>query len=170
MTQRHGSPRASVWALPLDTSGCGACQQSIAALQAPRYSRETHAAGLRFARSPRHADVILLTGALTEMARGSVARVLAAVPQPHALIAIGDCAIDGCVFAGSPHLVASVAETFDAHVEIAGCPPAPLDILAAILEAKRLLANDDNDDERPDDREADDTGVIDDEKDEGVEA
>jgi Ni,Fe-hydrogenase III small subunit len=101
-----------------------------------------HAQGVNFARSPRHADVVLVSGALSEAAREPIRRVLAGVPQPRALVAVGNCAIDGCVFRGSPHLVPNVAEALDVNVEIAGCPPAPASILAAIGEAAQLLRTD----------------------------
>jgi Ni,Fe-hydrogenase III small subunit len=116
-------------------------------------------AGVSFARSPRHAQVVLLTGALCSAACASVARLLDAVPEPRVLIAVGDCAIDGCVFRGSPELDASLAETLDVHVEIPGCPPTPEAILDAIAEAKRLLMGEDvaaDQTETPDEAEADD--------------
>jgi Ni,Fe-hydrogenase III small subunit len=133
---------ATVWALPLDSSGCGACTQQIYALLGSAYTAELRAQGVHFARNPRHADVVLITGALSEAAREPIRRVLAGVPQPRALVAVGNCAIDGCVFRGSPHLVSNVAEVLDVNVEIAGCPPAPTSILAAIGEAAQLLCTD----------------------------
>jgi Ni,Fe-hydrogenase III small subunit len=96
-----------------------------------------------FARSPRHAQVMLLSGALCAQTRASVERMLDAVPEPRVLVAVGDCAIDGCVFRGSPGLDASLAETLDVHVEIPGCPPTPAAVLDAIAEAKRLLMGED---------------------------
>ena len=133
--------RVSVWALPLQTGGCGACTQSVYALQAPTYAKALEARGISFARSPRHADVILISGPMTTVAREAVRAVTAAAPLPRALVAVGNCAIDGCVFAGSPYITASAAEDLDVNVEIAGCPPAPDAILAAIAEAADLLAS-----------------------------
>lgn len=137
--------RAIAWVTHISTSGCGACAQSIAGLLAPHYAESLRAQGVTFVRSPRHADVVLLTGALTIQARKAIDRVLATIPEPCALIAVGDCAIDGCVFAGSDALAESLAEQLDVNVEIAGCPPSPSAILAAIVEAKRLLAGAEND-------------------------
>lgn len=147
--------RTSVWVLPLETGGCGACLQSIYALLAPQYASQLRAHGISFARSPRHADVLLAAGALTAAAREPAQRLVQSVPQPRALVAVGNCAIDGCVFAGSPVLVKSAADALDAHVEIAGCPPAPSAILAAILEAGQLLAGEDEVDEDEADEPAD---------------
>lgn len=132
--------RAALWVLPIDTGGCGACAQSIAALRSPGFAPALGAEGIAFASSPRHADVLLIAGPLSTVAREAVRQVIEAAPLPRALVAVGDCAIDGCVFAGSPHITASAAEDLDVNVEIAGCPPSPDAILAAIGEAARLLA------------------------------
>ncbi|HEY7982703.1 MAG TPA: hypothetical protein VID73_00960 [Ktedonobacterales bacterium] len=126
--------------LPVDSGGCGACAQQIYALLAERYAADLRAHGVSFARSPRHADIVLITGALSAAAREPVRQLLAGVPQPRALIAVGNCAIGGCVFRGSPHLVPDGAEQLDVNVEIGGCPPAPQAILEAIVEASQLLA------------------------------
>jgi Ni,Fe-hydrogenase III small subunit len=141
MRETKPQRQTAVWVLPLDSSGCGACTQQIYALLAPRYAAELRAHGVSLARSPRHADVVLVTGALSQAAREAVSRVLEAVPQPRALVAVGNCAINGCVFRGSPHLVDGAAEVLDVNVEIAGCPPSPRAILDAIAEAAQLLAS-----------------------------
>jgi Ni,Fe-hydrogenase III small subunit len=111
------------------------------ALLAGRYASKLSAQGISFARSPRHADILLITGPLTAAAQAEARAFVEAVPQPRALVAVGNCAIDGCVFRDSPHLVASTAEALDVNVEIAGCPPAPAAILAAIAEASELIAS-----------------------------
>lgn len=129
-----------VWALPAD-SGCGACAQAVQALHAPRYAALLRAQGIRFARSPRHADIVLLTGALSAQARDPLGRLLAAVPQPRALVAVGNCAINGCVFRGSATLASEPAEALDVNVELPGCPPAPAAIVEAIAEARHLLVS-----------------------------
>jgi Ni,Fe-hydrogenase III small subunit len=109
------------------------------------------AQGISLARSPHHADLVLITGALSEAAREPLQRVLAGVPQPRALVAVGDCAIDGCVFRGSPSLSTSAAETLDVNVEIAGCPPSPQAILDAITEAAQLLYREEEGEDGEDD-------------------
>ena len=124
----------------VDSGGCGACVQSILALQSSRYAKALHAARVSFAQTPRHADVLLISGPLTKAARENIDNVVAATPQQRALIAVGDCAINGCVFADSPAYDTSAATAFDVHVEIEGCPPAPLAILDAIGAAQDLLA------------------------------
>lgn len=151
--QRRGT---AVWVLPLDSSGCGACTQQIYALLGPRYAAQLRARGISLARSPHHADIVLITGALAEAAREPLQRVLAGVPQPRALVAVGNCAIGGCVFRGSPHLLADGAERLDVNVEIAGCPPTPQSILEAIIEAAQLLSGEADADELEEDAEAQD--------------
>lgn len=143
MSANASRPRrqAAVWVLPVAMGGCGACHQSIMALLAGRYAPKLSTQGISFARSPRHADILLITGPLTNAARAEARDFVEATPQPRALVAVGNCAIDGCVFRGSPHLVASTAEELDVNVEIAGCPPAPAAILAAIAEASELIAS-----------------------------
>jgi membrane-bound hydrogenase subunit mbhJ len=139
MSELKTARRAAVWVTSLHTGGCSACAQSLAALDAPRYAQRLGALGVTLARVPRHSDIILLCGALTEQARASVAAVLEGAPRPRALVAVGDCAVNGCVFAGSPCLSIPLAQAFNVNIEIAGCPPAPQTIIEAIAEAQRLL-------------------------------
>jgi Ni,Fe-hydrogenase III small subunit len=125
--------------LALETGGCGACTESVMALHSPLYKAEVAAHGITFVASPRQADVVLVSGPLSTEADQAVRRVLALVPEPQALVAIGDCAINGCVFAGSSLISASAAEALDVHVELPGCPPTPSSILNALSRAAQLL-------------------------------
>ncbi|HEY7848958.1 MAG TPA: hypothetical protein VIC27_02780, partial [Ktedonobacterales bacterium] len=131
--------RTAVWVASLHSGGCSACAESIAALEAPRYARQLRARGVTFARTPRHSDVILLCGALTEQARAAIEALVEGTPRPCALVAVGDCALNGCVFAGSPALTTPLAQALNVNVEIGGCPPAPQAIIEAIAKAQRLL-------------------------------
>lgn len=137
-----GSParRTPISIYPLDTGGCSACAHSVHALQADRYVSALRERRITFARDARHADVILVTGVLSQHAEEPVMRILEGVPEPRAIIAVGNCALDGCVFADSPPVNPSAAETLEAHVEIAGCPPDPEAVLDAIIEAQALLS------------------------------
>lgn len=140
MSELQAARRMSLWVLPLAVGACGASMQSIFALRAPRYASSLRQYNISFARGPRHADIVLVVGALTRGALGQMRRVFASIPQPRVIIAVGNCAIDGCIFQGSSRLVAGAGETVGANVEIAGCPPAPEAILSSILTARQLLA------------------------------
>jgi Ni,Fe-hydrogenase III small subunit len=96
-----------------------------------------------------------------------VRRVLDLVAEPQALVSIGDCAINGCVFAGSPEIAASASETLDVHVELPGCPPTPASILNAIVRAAELLgesAEMDEEDEEEDEEDGDEPSAEEDEE------
>lgn len=163
------SRRASVRVLPVAVGGCGACAQSVRALLASRYAAQLNANGISFTDSPRHADVVLVTGALTQRERDAALSYIESVPHPRVFVAAGNCAIDGCVFSGSPALVGSTAEALNVHVEIGGCPPEPDALLAAIAQAAQLLADVDAGTDEADEAatsddadEADDTSDTDD--------
>lgn len=133
--------RAAAGLLAIETGGCGACRQSIEALRATRYTASLRAHGMAFVSSPRQAAIVLVAGAVSEAARAPLRRVLDAVPRPRAIVAVGNCAIDGCVFAGSEVLAPAPADLIGAHVQIAGCPPSPAQVLATVVRAQRLLAS-----------------------------
>jgi formate hydrogenlyase subunit 7 len=160
--------RRALTVLAIETGGCGACAQSIAALRAPGFAPALSAEGITFASSPRHADVLLVAGPLSAAARDAVQQIIEGAPLPRALVAVGDCAIEGCVFASSPHITTSVADDLDVNVEIAGCPPSPDAILAAIGEAARLLAGADT--TPPDDGSSEDESDADTLDEEGSDA
>jgi Ni,Fe-hydrogenase III small subunit len=159
------SPAArTVAVLALETGGCGACSQSVAALQSTRYAAQLEANRIAFVQSPRQADVVLLSGPFAIGAGPAVRRVIDLVPEPQALVAIGDCAINGCVFSGSAEISSSASEALDVHIELPGCPPSPSSILSAIIRASELLAESNADDEEAagaaeeeDNEEVDDT-------------
>ena len=89
--------------------------------------------GLRFVASPRHADVLLVTGPVTKNMREALERTYKATPDPKWVVAIGDCAIDGGIFKGSYACAGSVAEAVPVDLHIRGCPPSPTAILAGLI-------------------------------------
>ena len=140
MSEQSRNKSTSLWVFPVEAGGCAACGQSIAALQARKYQNALQDQTIEFVSSPRHANVVLVTGILNVASAGAIQRVIDAVPQPRAIVAVGSCATDGCVFRNSSALAGTVAETLDVNVELPGCPPEPDAILAALAEAAELLA------------------------------
>jgi len=120
----------------VDAGSCNGCELEIHALNNAFYDLERF--GLRFVASPRHADVLLVTGPVTKNMREALERTYAATPDPKWVVAVGDCAFDGGVFAGSYACVGAVSTVIPVDLHIRGCPPDPealLKGLLALLEA-----------------------------------
>ena len=115
----------------VDAGSCNGCELEIHALGNAFYDLERF--GLRFVASPRHADVLLVTGPVTKNMREALERTYAAVPGPKWVVAIGDCARDGGCFAGSYAVVGGVSEVVPVDLHIPGCPPTPMAMLQGLL-------------------------------------
>ncbi len=115
----------------VDAGSCNGCELEIHALNNPVYDVERF--GLKFVASPRHADVLLVTGPVTWNMRQALERTYAATPEPKWVVAAGDCAKNCGVFAGSYACVGPVSAVLPVDLHIPGCPPAPLDILKGLL-------------------------------------
>jgi Ni,Fe-hydrogenase III small subunit len=115
----------------VDTGSCNACELEINALSNSFYDLERF--GLRFVASPRHADVLLITGPMTKNMREALERTYRATPDPKWVVAAGECAFDGGVFAGSYACVGGVAAVVPVDLYIRGCPPTPLQLLQGLL-------------------------------------
>ena len=115
----------------VDAGSCNGCELEIHALGNAFYDLERF--GLRFVASPRHADVLLVTGPVTRNMREALERTYNATPAPKWVIASGACAKDGHVFAGSYAIVGGVGEVLPVDVYIPGCPPSPKALLRGLL-------------------------------------
>jgi len=115
----------------VDAGSCNGCELEIHALNNAFYDIERF--GLRFVASPRHADVLLVTGPVTKNMREALERTYNATPHPKWVVAAGDCALDGGCFAGSYAVAGGVAEVVPVDLHIPGCPPRPLAIVRALL-------------------------------------
>jgi len=115
----------------IDAGSCNGCELEISALNNPVYDIERF--GLKFVASPRHADVLLVTGPVTWNMHEALLRTYNATPEPKWVVALGDCAINCGVFAGSPAVVGPLSDLLPVDLHVAGCPPPPLDILKALL-------------------------------------
>src|SRR5579884_3500033 len=115
----------------VDAGSCNGCELEIHALNNAFYDLERF--GLRFVASPRHADVLLVTGPVTKNMREALERTYNATPDPKWVVAVGECAVDGGLFAGSYAVVGGVGSAVPVDIHIRGCPPRPSDLLAGLL-------------------------------------
>ena len=115
----------------VDAGSCNGCELEIHALSNAFYDIERF--GLHFVASPRHADVLLVTGPLTKNMRQALERTYNATPDPKWVVAVGGCAIDGGIFRGSYACVGGVSENVPVDLHIKGCPPTPTDLLKGLL-------------------------------------
>src|SRR5437016_6457940 len=123
---------------------CNGCELEIHALNNAFYDLERF--GLRFVASPRHADVLLVTGPVTKNMREALERTYNATPDPKWVVAVGDCAADGGIFAGSYAVVGGVSKVVPVDLHIRGCPPDPVALLKgllALLEPERAAQKQD---------------------------
>jgi len=115
----------------VDAGSCNACELEIHALNNAFYDLERF--GLRFVASPRHADVLLVTGPVTKNMREALERTYTATPGPKWVVAVGDCAADGGIFAESYAVTGGVDKVVPVDLHIRGCPPTPTDLLKGLL-------------------------------------
>jgi Ni,Fe-hydrogenase III small subunit len=131
----------------IDAGSCNGCELEIHALNNAFYDLERF--GIRFVASPRHADVLLVTGPVTKNMREALERTYDATPEPKWVVAVGDCAADGGLFAGSYACVGSVSSVVPVDLHIRGCPPRPLDLLKGLLALLQSAAAGDPDLQKP---------------------
>jgi Ni,Fe-hydrogenase III small subunit len=127
--RRHLGRSLSIRAV--DAGSCNGCELEMHALSNAFYDIERF--GIRFVASPRHADVLLVTGPVTKNMREALERTYNATPGPKWIVALGSCARDGGCFAGSYAVVGGVSAVIPVDLHIPGCPPSPTDILKGLL-------------------------------------
>src|SRR5437773_6068127 len=115
----------------VDAGSCNGCELEIHALNNAFYDLERF--GLRFVASPRHADVLMVTGPVTKNMREALERTYHATPSPKWVVAVGDCAIDGGLFASSYAVTGGLSQMLPVALQIRGCPPSPQDLLQGLL-------------------------------------
>ncbi len=121
----------SLAVLHVNAGGCSGCALEVGALRGEAYNLERH--GLSFVSSPRHADVLLVTGPLTYAMHAAMEGVWTAMPEPKWVVATGACAIDGGVFASSYAVQGGIGAALPVDLVVPGCPPTPAALLAALL-------------------------------------
>jgi Ni,Fe-hydrogenase III small subunit len=123
----------------VDAGSCNGCELEIHALNNAFYDIERF--GLRFVASPRHADVLLVTGPVTANMREALERTYRATPDPKWVVAVGDCARNGGIFAGSPACVGGVSAVLPVDLHIPGCPPSPTALLGGLLALLQTVSS-----------------------------
>src|SRR2546421_3955836 len=115
----------------VDAGSCNGCELEIHALNNPVYDVERF--GIRFVASPRHADVLLVTGPVTRNMKVALERTYAATPDPKWVVAVGDCGCGCGVFEGSYAVIGAVDKVIPVGLHIQGCPPRPIDLLRGLI-------------------------------------
>ena len=117
----------------VDAGSCNGCELEIHALSNPYYNLE--GLGIKFVASPRHADMLLVTGPVAKNMEVALRRTWEAAPEPKLVVALGDCGCTGGIFGESYASCGKVANVIPVDVAVPGCPPAPLAIMQGILTA-----------------------------------
>ena len=117
----------------VDAGSCNGCELEIHALNNPYYNLE--ALGIKFAASPRHADLLLVTGPVAKNMETAVKRAYDATPEPKLVVAVGDCGCTGGLFGESYASCGRVSNVIPVDVAVPGCPPTPLQLMQAVLTA-----------------------------------
>ena len=119
----------------VDAGSCNACELEVHALNNPYYNLEGR--GIKFVASPRHADMLLVTGPVTKNMENALLRAYECTPDPKLVVAVGDCGCNGGVFGESYASCGAVERVVPVDVRVPGCPPAPLALMQGILAAVR---------------------------------
>ena len=121
----------------VDAGSCNGCELEINALGNPYYNIE--GLGIKFVASPRHADMLLVTGPVSRNMELALQRTYDATPEPKLVVAVGDCGGDGGIFGAGYASCGRVSNVIPVHLVVPGCPPPPLEILRGILVAVRRV-------------------------------
>jgi NADH-quinone oxidoreductase B subunit len=122
----------SPWAIHFNTGSCNGCDIEILATLTPRYDLER--LGVKLKGSPRHADVLICTGPVTQQAKGRLLRIYEQMHEPKFVVAVGSCALSGGVFRGCYNCVGGIAEVIPVNAYVPGCPPRPEAIIDGVVK------------------------------------
>lgn len=140
------SRRKSPWVYSAGAGSCNGCDIEIGPCMTPRYDAEQ--LGMLRQGSPKHADILIITGALTKRMHQVVLEIYRQMPSPKAVVALGSCPASGNVFEGSPLIDGPVDKVIPVDVWVPGCPPRPQLIIEGVAQAARLLAEGQTADQR----------------------
>jgi Ni,Fe-hydrogenase III small subunit len=127
----------ALWVYHVNTGACNGCDIEVIDVLTPYYDAERF--GIKLVGSPRHADVLLVSGPVTRAIVDSLKRVYEATPDPKLVFAIGSCATDGNIWHDSYNVVGGVDKVIPVHFYIPGCPPRPEAILYGVAQALGLV-------------------------------
>lgn len=133
----NDSTAKSPWLFHVNTGSCNGCDIELVAVLTPRYDAER--LGFKLSGTPRHADIVVVTGPVTLQSEEKLKRVLAQVPEPFVVVSIGSCPCSGNVFKGSYSVAAPLSKYTHVDVSIAGCAAKPEAIIAGLAKATEIL-------------------------------
>ncbi len=122
----------SIWAVHFNSGSCNGCDIEILATLTPKYDVERF--GIKLEGSPRHADILIVTGPVTRQARERLIRTYEQMPEPKFVVSVGSCSVSGGVFQGCYNVGGSIDEVIPVDVFIPGCPPRPEAIVDGIIQ------------------------------------
>jgi NADH-quinone oxidoreductase B subunit len=127
----------SPWILHLNTGACNACDIEVVATLTPRFDIERF--GVLLKATPRHADVIIATGPATRQTRDRILRIYDQTPDPKFVVAVGACAMSGCVYRGAYNVIGGIDQLIPVNAYIPGCPARPDAILDGVVKLLNSL-------------------------------
>lgn len=131
------SAAKSPWIYHINTGSCNGCDIELVAVLTPRYDAERF--GFKLAGTPRHADIVVVSGPITSQSKDRLIRTLAQVPEPKCVVTVGSCPQSGNVFKGSYSVEAPLEQYVHVDVAIAGCTPKPEAIIEGLYKAAQIL-------------------------------
>lgn len=129
----------SPWILHFNTGACNACDIEIVDALTPRFDVERF--GILLKATPRHADVIVCTGPATRQMKDRIIRIYEQTPDPKFVVAVGACAMSGCVYRGAYNILGGIDQVIPVDVYVPGCPPRPDAIIDGIVKLLKKLEN-----------------------------
>jgi membrane-bound hydrogenase subunit mbhJ len=129
--------KKSPWVFHVNTGSCNNCDIEIVAALTPRFDVERF--GILLEGSPRHADVLLVTGPVNKQTAPRVRRIYEQTPDPKVVIAVGTCAVSGGIFRNGYNFAGPLDKVIPVNVYVAGCPPRPQAIIEGVVKALSLL-------------------------------
>jgi len=131
------SRKKSPWILHLNSGACNACDIEVLAALTPRFDVERF--GVLLKATPRHADVIIATGPVTRQLRDRIIRIYEQTPDPKFVVAVGACAMSGCVYRGAYNICGGLDQVIPVNVYIPGCPVRPDAIIDGVVKLLNTL-------------------------------